>query len=152
MAPNSILFVCLGNICRSPLAQGIAQDIAAQRDLDIVIDSCGTSGFHVGEHPCINSQKIARQNGIDISLQRARALCQEDFTKFDIIVGLDQSNVDTIRSLTDKTIYKLGSFGYSGADVADPYFFDGFEGFEKVYEMIECCVKELFDVKISKTC
>jgi protein-tyrosine phosphatase len=141
----------LGNICRSPLAQGIAQKIANERNLELTIDSCGTSAYHIGESPCENSQKIARKKGIDISLQKARQLCQKDFVGFDIIVGLDQNNVNTIQALTDKTIYKLGDFGYDGKDVPDPYFFDGFEGFETVYDMIECCVKELFDVKIGKT-
>lgn len=148
---KSILFCCLGNICRSPLAEGIAKQEAVKRGLDITIDSCGTSGFHIGESPCENSQKIARQKGIDISLQKARQLCQKDFDSFDIIVGLDQSNVDNIKALTQKNIYKLGDFGKDGEDVPDPYFFNGFKGFEKVYDMIQSCVKELFDVKFGKT-
>lgn len=148
---NSILFVCLGNICRSPIAQGIAEKIAREKGLDLKIDSCGTSAYHIGESPCENSQIIAKQKGVDISLQKARQLCQKDFVGFDIIVGLDQNNVNTVQTLTNKKIYKLGDFGYEGKDVPDPYFFDGFEGFDRVYEMIECCVKELFDVKIGKT-
>ena len=151
MECNSILFVCLGNICRSPLAEAIAKKEAQKRGLNILIDSCGTSHHHVGEPPCLNSQKVAAQNGIDIRSQRARQLCQEDFTSFDIIVGLDQNNVKTIQQMGGKDIYKLGDFGFDGACVPDPYYFSGFEGFDKVYSMIESCVKELFDVKVTQT-
>jgi len=149
MVPRSILFVCLGNICRSPLAEGIAKKEAQNRGLDISIDSCGTSHYHVGEAPCMNSIKIAAQNGVDISSHRARQLCKEDFVTFDIIVGMDQNNIETIQQMTQKKIYKLGDFGFKGACVPDPYYFSGFEGFKKVYSMIESCVRGLFDVKFT---
>lgn len=67
------------------------------------------------------------------------------------IVGLDQNNVKTIQQMGGKDIYKLGDFGFEGACVPDPYYFSGFEGFDKVYSMIESCVKELFDVKVTQT-
>ncbi len=148
---KSILFVCLGNICRSPLAEGIAKGYAKSAGLELRIESRGTGHWHVGKPPCENSQKVARINGLDISSQRARQLCQGDFTEFDIIVGLDQSNVDTMEAMTQRPIEKLGDYGHGGRDVPDPYFFEGFEGFDKVYAMIDECVKELFHAKVSKT-
>ena len=151
MACSSILFVCLGNICRSPLAEGIAKHYVQKGGLEIVIQSRGTGAYHVGEAPCANSQQVAWQNGIDISDQRARQICQADFTDFDIIVGLDDNNVADLKSMSDTKIHKLGDFGYNGACVPDPYFFSGFDGFEKVFSMIDSCVKELLHDKTGQT-
>jgi protein-tyrosine phosphatase len=90
----SILFVCLGNICRSPLAQGIATHIITQKNLSFEVESAGTGGWHQGEAPCEHSVKVAKLNGIDISHQRARQVTKDDFKKFDFIVGLDESNIE----------------------------------------------------------
>jgi protein-tyrosine phosphatase len=141
---QSILFVCLGNICRSPLAEGIAKDLARKKGLDIKIDSAGTSGRHAGETPCQNSIKVANMHGIDISYQRARQVNREDFTRFDIIVGLDSSNIENLKRMGAQNIIKLGNYGADAKDVPDPYFFNGFEGFIEVYTMIENCVETLF--------
>jgi protein-tyrosine phosphatase len=143
----SVLFVCLGNICRSPLAEGVAKKIAKVQRLDIVIDSAGTGDWHIGEPPCQNSIKVAKMYGIDISMQRARQVTKADFLHFDLIVALDESNKKTLENLGAKNVVKLGDFGYDGADVPDPYFFHGFEGFIEVYNMIESCVNELFRQK-----
>lgn len=140
---NSILFVCLGNICRSPLAEAIAKDIVLQKELNLSIESVGTGSWHVGETPCTNSQKIAQIKGLDISNYRARQVNQKDFSKFDLIIGLDRSNVSNLKKMGCKNPLLLGDFDFNGEDVPDPYFFDGFEGFEKVYEMIEVCVTSL---------
>jgi len=142
---KSILFVCLGNICRSPLAEGIAKKIIKEKQLDIKIDSAGTGDWHIGDAPCDNSIKVASLNGIDISLQKARQVEVKDFETYDMIVALDDSNIENLQKLGAKDIYKLGQFGHQGKDVPDPYFFDGFEGFDKVFEMIETCVKKLID-------
>lgn len=144
---RSIIFVCLGNICRSPIAEGIAQSLNKKYNLELIIESAGTGAWHVGEAPCENSQRIAKQNGVDISFQRARQVKQEDFSRFDMVIGLDSKNVSDLKALGCKDVKLLGDFGYDGADVPDPYFFDGFEGFEKVYEQIETCVKNLLDVR-----
>ncbi|RXJ91730.1 protein tyrosine phosphatase [Arcobacter sp. CECT 8983] len=138
---KSIIFVCLGNICRSPLAEGIAKEYIKSNNLDIYVESAGTGDWHIGEPPCENSIKVASQNGIDISMQRARQVKTEDFEKFDYIIGLDDSNVKNLKSLGCKTVIKLGDYGYEGKDVPDPYFFDGFEGFDKVFSMINTCTK-----------
>ena len=144
---KSVLFVCLGNICRSPLAEGIAREYVKNNNLDIIIDSCGTGSWHVGEAPCDNSIKIANINGVDISHQRARQITKDDLEKFEKIIVLDDSNHRDLLNMgcpKDK-LSKLGFYGYNNEDVPDPYFFNGFEGFEKVYEMIDICVKELID-------
>ena len=145
---HSVLFVCLGNICRSPIADGVARKIAQRDGLDLVVDSAGTGDWHIGEHPCANSIKVAKLHGIDISSLRARQVTQDDFKKFDVVVALDDKNLADLKALGATNVVKLGAFGYDGADVEDPYFYNGFEGFEKVYTMIEECVENLLKEKL----
>ena len=145
--PNSILFVCLGNICRSPLAEGIAKQIAAREGLDLLIDSCGTGSWHVGESPCEDSLRVAKEHGLDISALRARQINSSDIEKFDLIIALDDKNLHDLKMMDGKNIQKLGFYGYNNEDVPDPYFFPGYEGFDKVYEMIETCVTNLLHEK-----
>jgi protein-tyrosine phosphatase len=147
---QSVLFVCLGNICRSPLAEGIAREKAKNMALNVVVDSAGTGDWHLGEPPCANSIKVAKMHGIDISLLRARKVTKEDFDKFELIIALDDSNMQNLKKMGAKNLFKLGDFGYDGADVPDPYFFDGFDGFIEVFKMIEVCVNNLFSVKFKK--
>jgi protein-tyrosine phosphatase len=142
---KTILFVCLGNICRSPLAEGIARDYILKKGLDIKVDSAGTGSWHIGEAPCEGSQKIAKIKGIDISSHKARQITKKDLVEFELIVALDSKNYADLKAMGAKNLVKLGDFGFNGEDVPDPYFFNGFEGFEKVYDMIEKCVKELID-------
>lgn len=148
---QKILFVCLGNICRSPLAEGIAKAYITKRQLNIEVDSCGTGNYHEGEHPCPNSIKIAKIKGIDISKQISRPITKKDYTYYDKIVALDASNVSNLIKMgaPKENLSKLGSYGHDNEDVPDPYFFDGFEGFERVYEMIEKCVLNLLSEKAS---
>ncbi len=140
---NSILFVCLGNICRSPIAEGIARKYIKEKNLALIVDSAGTGGWHIGETPCDNSVRVALKHDVDISKLRARQIKKTDFTSFDLIVALDQSNYRDLQILGCKNLIKLGDYGFDGADVPDPYFFKGFEGFENVYSMIESCVENL---------
>ena len=148
MEIKSILFVCLGNICRSPLAEGIAKNYIKEKNLNLVIESAGTGHWHVGEKPCENSIKVALLNGVDISNQKAQQVKKSDFKNFDLIVGLDDSNISNLKNLGCKNPIKLGDFGFNGECVPDPYFFDGFEGFDKVFEMIDICVRNLIDEKV----
>ena len=147
---KSVLFVCLGNICRSPLAEGIAKKIAKEKNLDLIVDSAGTGDWHIGQEPCPNSVKVAALHNVDISEYKGRQVTVEDFSKYDLIIGLDDSNMSNLKKLGAKNHLKLGSFGYNNEDVPDPYFFDGFEGFDKVFEMIETCVIQLLEEKISQ--
>lgn len=140
---KSILFVCLGSICRSPIAEGVARKLIEQGGHDITVDSAGTGHWHAGEKPCGHSVTVAKNHGIDISGLRARQVKKADFITFDLIVALDQSNYDDLKAMGAINLVKLGGFGYEGADVPDPYFFKEFEGFEHVFTMIESCVKEL---------
>ncbi|QKF66403.1 low molecular weight protein-tyrosine-phosphatase [Arcobacter venerupis] len=148
MEVKSILFVCLGNICRSPLAEGIAKNYIKEKNLNLVIESAGTGHWHIGEKPCDNSIKVALLNGVDISKQKAQQVKKSDFKTFDLIVGLDDSNISNLKNLGCKNPIKLGDFGFNGECVPDPYFFDGFEGFDKVFEMIDVCVRNLIDEKV----
>ncbi len=144
---KSIIFVCLGNICRSPIAEGCANKIAKEKSLQITIASAGTGGWHVGEAPCANSIKVCKQNGIDISKLRASQFTKKDIEKYDLIVALDASNYNDLKALGVTNLVKLGAYGYNAQDVPDPYFYNGFEGFDKVFSMIESCVTNLFETK-----
>jgi len=144
MDRKRLLFVCLGNICRSPLAEGVAKKIVNNETLSIEVDSAGTSNWHEGEHPCIHSVKIAKHYDVDISEQRSRPVRKEDITLFDYVVGMDEQNRQDLIDFGFKNVYKLGDFGgFKGKDVPDPYFFPGFEGFDKVFRMIDTAVKDL---------
>lgn len=140
---NSVLFVCLGNICRSPLAEAIARELSDKYELNLTIDSAGTGSWHIGETPCQNSRIVAKQRGLDISNYRARQVDKNDFKKFDLIIGLDSSNISNLKRMGCMEAELLGEYGFSGKDVPDPYFFDGFEGFDKVFDMIQSCTEKL---------
>ncbi len=140
---KSILFVCLGNICRSPLAEGIAKDITDTHNLNLRIDSAGTGEWHVGEAPCEHSVKVALLNDIDIRNLRARTLHQNDSQTFDYVVAMDRQNRADLHALGYKNVYLIGDYGnLGGVDIPDPYFFNGFEGFHKVYAMLDKAVHD----------
>lgn len=135
-----ILMVCLGNICRSPLAHGIMKNKIKSYQLDWIVDSCGTGSWHIGELPDKRSIEVAKKNGIDITDQRARQLSQKDFEIYDVILTMDTSNYnDVIRHAKahhkDK-IQMIMNYQYPGENrvVPDPYY-DG--GFEHVYDILE---------------
>jgi protein-tyrosine phosphatase len=142
-----ILMVCLGNICRSPLAEGIMQHLAEQNNLDWQVDSAGTGSWHVGEMPDDRSIAVALKNGIDISHQRARQFHFPDLEKFDLIFAMDSSNYqDIIRqanSEAEKEKVKLimnEAVPGRNINVPDPYWDDN--GFDKVFGMLyEACEK-----------
>lgn len=135
--------VCLGNICRSPLAEGILQDKAFRAGLNWSVDSAGTNRFHTGEHPHPLSQKVARQHGIDISQQRARTITPEDFEVFDKIYALAEDVLEDMKHVVRKKfdpskVELLMNELYPGEnrDVPDPYY--GPEaGYQAVFKMID---------------
>ena len=144
---KSIMFVCLGNICRSPIAEGCAKKLANEKLLDIKIASSGTSSWHVGETPCANSIKVCKSHNVDISDLRASQITKQEILEYDLLVALDGNNFKDLKALGATNVVKLGDYGYNSEDVPDPYFFDGFEGFEKVFGMINECVSNLFEKK-----
>lgn len=148
---KKILFVCLGNICRSPLAEGIAKDINEKRNLGYMIDSAGTGRHHVGETPCEDSRIIARMHNINISEYRARQVTRMDKGAYDYFIAMDASNKKRLEEMGFHNVYLLGEFDhYQGADVPDPYFFDEFDDrIRNAYRMIDRCVRDLM-YKIEK--
>lgn len=136
-----VLMVCLGNICRSPLAEGILKAKIAEHSLDWEVASAGTGGWHVGELPDSRSIEEARINGIDITDQRSQKLTKEDLDNYDLILAMDSSNYRDIERLTSTEVQrgKLKMImNYAQPDrninVPDPYYNDGFP---KVYKMLD---------------
>jgi protein-tyrosine phosphatase len=146
----SIVFVCLGNICRSPLAEGVFRHKVEEAGLAarFEIDSSGTSSYHVGEGPDPGSVKVARQHGMDISRQRSRQFKRQDLTDFDLIIAMDSSNLRNILNMADDLesvrgrVWLMRNFEFeqdgSGHDeaVPDPWG-GGARGFDTVYEIVD---------------
>jgi protein-tyrosine phosphatase len=131
-----ILMVCLGNICRSPLAHGIMEHLAKEKGLDWEIDSAGTGGWHVGEAPDARSIKVARSHGIDISAQRARQFEQADFDVFDQILVMDRENLQNVLSLANNELQHQKVKLLLGEDIVpDPYWDNNL--FEPVFQLVE---------------
>ena len=150
-ARKSILFVCLGNICRSPLAEGVFGDIVAANGAQdrFVVDSAGTGDWHVGKPPDRRSVAVARRYGIDLAGLRARQVAPADFDHFDLILGMDGDNVATLGALAPpERRGRIAQFhAYSTGtprDVPDPYF-GAEDGFETVYRMIRAAAGSLFE-------
>jgi protein-tyrosine phosphatase len=146
-----ILLVCMGNICRSPIAEGIMRKIAADRKLNIEFDSAGTSSWHAGEHPDKRAILVAAKHGIDISGLVARPFTREDYKNFDRIYVMDETNLEDVLALAsgeeDREKVKLfldEAGGYFFTSVPDPYYGRD-DGFEKVYAMLEEAGKKIFD-------
>jgi protein-tyrosine phosphatase len=135
----NVLMVCLGNICRSPMAEGIMQHLAAGAGLDWHIDSAGTGSWHVGEAPDRRAVQTCHKNGIDISGQQARHFGQSDFDQFDLILTMDNSNLDDVVRMAqndtdrDKINSIMNYADIKGDVVPDPYY-DG--RFDEAFELI----------------
>jgi protein-tyrosine phosphatase len=153
--PNdiSVLMVCLGNICRSPMAEGVFRHLVEQEGLGhrISVDSAGTGSWHVGESPDIRSVRTAAGHGVALT-GAARQVRAEDFRRFDYIVAMDRSNLESLERFRDgaggeAALYLLREFdpeGGPGADVPDPYY-GGPGGFEEVYAMVARSSRGLLD-------
>lgn len=139
--PVKILMVCLGNICRSPLAEGI---LRSKLDSNFIIDSAGTGGWHAGESPDQRSIETAKQNNIDISNQKARKFSIADFDSFDYIYVMDQSNHKDVINLAPNKVAKAKVALILGdsKEVPDPYY-GGQEGFENVYFLLDQACEEI---------
>lgn len=126
----AILFVCLGNICRSPLAEAAFRVEAARIGLEVEVDSAGTGDWHIGEPPDPRAQAVANRHGVDISLYRARQVTLQDFSRFTHIVALDLQNLSTLESMrpargaAELSLLLDHVEGRAGEPVADPYYGD----------------------------
>lgn len=144
-----VLFVCMGNICRSPAAQGVFERLLLEQELThaIEVDSAGTHAYHVGEMPDRRMQMAAKRRGLDLSMQRARQVQSEDFERFDYILAMDHANLSELEKYdfteADRPSLFMRFARDSGADeVPDPYY-GGELGFERVLDLVEAAAQGL---------
>ena len=147
---QGILFVCLGNICRSPTAQGIFEYKLRQASLTLELDSAGTGDWHIGRPPDPRSQDFARRFGVDLSGQRARLVTPADFQRFDRIYAMDRSNLADLQAMAPvrararvDLIMRLAP-DYGLEEVPDPYY-GGDRGFEQVIDMLSVAADRLIE-------
>ncbi len=151
---KKILFVCLGNICRSPLAEGVFLHLAHQagRGHEFEADSCGMGNWHAGEHPDPRSQAVARKHGVTLN-HRARQFDRSDFKNFDLIIAMDHDNKSNLLSFSNlkpeelakiKLLREYDPEANGNLNVPDPYY-GGADGFELVYQMVERAGKRLLE-------
>jgi len=151
-----VLIVCLGNICRSPLAHGVLRARIAERGLGerIEVDSCGTSSYHNGEQADPNTRAVAKARGLDLEWHRSRQLLDSDFFEFDVLVAMDRSNERGIhdRMLPNSTVRVRRYMEFvpdaPGPDMPDPYY-GGRNGFEQVQDFVESGADALIDWALS---
>ncbi len=138
---TGVLFVCLGNICRSPMAEGAFRVAAQERGLAVLVDSAGTASYHLGHEPDPRAIAVARAHGIDIAGQSARQIDREDFYRFSHIIAMDRANLEALRSKaprdgTARLAMLLDALeGRRGEPVADPYYGDA-AAFEAAWQVI----------------
>ena len=150
-APIRVVFVCLGNICRSPLAEGAFRQHVERAGLSpaFQIDSAGTAGYHAGEPPDSRSVTEARRQGVDISRQRSRKLVAADLDAFDHVLAMDRANLRNIQALAKGTVraeigLMLAEGQSSRTEVPDPYY-GGDQGFSAVWKMVDAATAALLD-------
>jgi protein-tyrosine phosphatase len=148
--PRRILFVCTGNICRSPTAEGVARALAEQLGLgeDFEFDSAGTHGYHVGDTPDPRTVAAAAKRGYELAHLRARRVTEFDFIRFDRVIAMGRDHLDWLRRACPPLYHdKLGLLlEFSGSldedEVPDPYY-GGAEGFERVLDLVEDAAREM---------
>jgi len=149
-----ILMVCMGNICRSPMAEGVLRHWVRAKKLNVITDSAGTISNHVGEAPDPRAQAAMRAHGIDISDLRARQVTPSDFQRFDLLLAMDEDNLEYLRSIapnSEETAKAKLIMDYapdhSGRSVPDPYYGEQ-ESFEEVYRMlVDACANLITDLQ-----
>jgi protein-tyrosine phosphatase len=153
-----ILFVCMGNICRSPTAEGVFRKLVRERapDLQVEIDSAGTHAYHVGEPPDRRAIAAAARRGIDLASLRARVVDEADFERFDLLVAMDQLNREVLLDRSPDEfrgrVRLMLEFAPTTdvADVPDPYY-GGPVGFEQVLDLVEEASKGLLDELLARS-
>jgi len=137
-----VLFVCTGNICRSPTAEGVLRSLSKQQGVSLHVESRGTHDYHVGEPPDERAQHHAKRRGYDLSQQRARRVSTGDFEAFDLIVAMDRGHLRLLqRACPPQHREKLRLF-LADRDVPDPYY-GGPDGFEQVLDLVEVACRDL---------
>jgi len=141
---RAILFVCTGNICRSPTAEGVFRSLARKAGLELRIESAGLGDWHVGQPPDERAQHHARQRGYDLSEQRARQVRRRDFEEFDLILAMDNGHLGALQRMAPaKRRAKIRLF-VADRDVPDPYY-GGPAGFEQVLDLVEAQCESLLE-------
>jgi len=157
MSKVNVLFVCLGNICRSPLAEGIFRQRVNEKGLSgrFEMDSCGTAAYHIGKHPDSRSVANAKQNGVCYD-HYARQFEVKDFYDFDFIIPMDDANYEDVVRLRPKgakaKVFKMRHFDTVeiNSDVPDPYY-GGEQGFQEVFDILNRSVDELIEYLLGKS-
>ena len=145
-----ILCVCLGNICRSPMAEGALRAMAAQAGLAIEVDSAGTGAWHIGNPPDPRGLSAAAARGYDNTAQRARQVSLEDFDAFDLIVAMDRSNLANLQSMAPPgSRAEIRLFDAGGREIPDPYH-QGPEAYERALDMVETASQNLIEELLAK--
>ena len=147
-----ILFICMGNICRSPTAHGVFQKLVDDHGLaeKVEVDSAGTHAYHVGQPPDTRSQAAAWRRGVDLSALRARQIVRRDIEYFDYVLAMDRANMAALKDLSDpahvhKVTMLLDYASHMGErEVPDPYY-GGHNGFERVLDLIEAAAEGLLE-------
>ena len=145
---RSILFVCTGNICRSPTAEAVLRHLAKEKSLELRIESAGIGDWHVGHPPDERTQQHARSRGYDLSAQRARQVTQRDFEEFDMILAMDRGHLQALRGMAPAHHHAKIRLFVADRDVPDPYY-GGAAGFEHVLDLVEERCRALLDELIS---
>ena len=147
--PLKVLFVCMGNICRSPTAHGVFQSKVDAEGLgeSILVDSAGTHSYHIGSPPDLRSQAVAKAQGVDLGGLSARRFRAEDFIEFDYLIGMDRSNLADMLAIKPETaiaqvdLMLTYSNRFEQQEIPDPYF--GNDGFDLVFDMIDDAARGL---------
>ncbi|MDH5425446.1 MAG: low molecular weight phosphotyrosine protein phosphatase [Gammaproteobacteria bacterium] len=149
-----VLFVCMGNICRSPTAEGVFRNLAIKMNIDhLLIDSAGTHAYHIGEPPDKRSISTAKSRNIDMSQQRARHIDSSDFVEFDHILAMDESNRRDLLQICPEhlqnkvELFMNYSVNFNETEVPDPYY-GGASGFDHVFDLVEDASKGLLETLI----
>ena len=140
----SVLFICTGNICRSPTAEGVLRHLASERSLELRIESAGVGDWHIGDPPDERALRHARSRGYDLSAQRARKVRAQDFEDFDMILAMDRGHLRALQRIAPPHHHTKIRLFVPDFDVPDPYY-GGAEGFEKVLDLVEERCRALLD-------